>query len=119
IYLYDNEVVQIAKSIKPTPRGELEITDVNRAYLERGKLHVCRLSRGFVWLDAGTSSALQEAAAYVETIERRQGVKLGCPEEAALVRGFLRPEQFKLLLSTLPRCEYRDYLAGLTVDPTA
>lgn len=116
IYLYDNEVVSIAKSIKPSPRGELEITDINRVYLQKGQLFVRRLSRGFAWLDAGTSSALQEASAYVETIERRQGVKLGCPEEAALVRGFLSLEQFNALLETMPNCEYRDYLSGLASE---
>ena len=113
IYLYDEKVVAIAKSIRLSARGELEITDINRVYLEKGELFVRRLGRGFAWLDAGTSSALQEASAYVETIERRQGVKLGCPEEAALVRGFLSLEQFNALLRTMPECEYRDYLHGV------
>lgn len=116
LYLYDNRVVQIAKSLTPSKRGELEITDVNRAYLDRGELYVRRLSRGFVWLDAGTSSALQEASAYVETIERRQGVKLGCPEEAALTRGFLSLAAFKTLVSALPACEYRSYLEGVSSE---
>lgn len=116
IYIYDGKVVEIARSIRPSPRGELEITDVNRAYLERGELRVERLSRGFVWLDAGTSSALYEASSYVATIERRQGVKLGCPEEAALVRGFVSMNRFKGLIEQMPPCEYRDYLAGVAID---
>ena len=116
IYLYDNSVIAIAKALKPSARGELEITDVNRAYLERRELYVRRLSRGFVWLDAGTSSALQEASAYVETIERRQGVKLGCPEEAALTRGFLSLADFEQLVAAMPNCEYRDYLQGVAVE---
>lgn len=110
LYLYDNRVVAIAKGIKPSTRGELEITDINRAFMELGELYVRRLSRGFAWLDAGTSRALQEASAYIETIERRQGVKLGCPEEAALVRGFLDIEQFSAVAAAMPTCEYRTYL---------
>lgn len=116
IYIYDHQVVSIAKSIKPSARGELEITDVNRVYMARGQLRVHRLSRGFAWLDAGTSSALQEASAYIETIERRQGVKIGCPEEAALVRGFLSLDAYERLLASMPSCEYRDYLAGVAVE---
>lgn len=119
IYLYDNQVVEIAKEINPSIRGELEITDVNRVYMERGQLRVHRLSRGFAWLDAGTSSALQEASAYIETIERRQGVKIGCPEEAALVRGFLSLDAYERLLASMPSCEYRDYLAGVAVETRA
>lgn len=110
IYIYDNQVVGIARAIKPSQRGELEITDVNLEYMRRDKLRVHRLSRGFAWLDAGTSSALQEASAYIEAIERRQGIKIGCPEEAALVRGFITIEQFNRLLSFMPMCEYRSYL---------
>lgn len=110
LYLYDNQVVEIAKSMKPSARGELEITSVNMAYLERGKLRVNRLSRGFAWLDAGTSSSLHEASAYVQTIEKRTGIKIGCPEEAALRRGFLSPEGLRRLLETMPNCEYREYL---------
>lgn len=113
IYIYDNQVLAMARSLQPSPRGELEITDINRLYLERGELHVHKLSRGFAWLDAGTSSALQEASAYIEMIERRQGVKIGCPEEAALRRGFLNIDKFENLLSEMPNCEYRDYLASI------
>ena len=111
VYIYDHQVVEIARSIAPSARGELEITDVNREYLRRNQLRVHRLSRGFAWLDAGTSSALQEASAYIEAIERRQGVKIGCPEEAALVRGFIRMAEFEALLEAMPNCEYRDYLS--------
>ena len=113
IYLYDNEVVAIAKALKPSARGELEITDVNRVYLEREALHVERLSRGFAWLDAGTSSALQEASAYIAVVEQRQGLKIGCPEEAALIRGFLTLSAFNALVETMPNCEYRSYLQSV------
>lgn len=116
VYIYDSQVVQIARSVKRSARGELEITDVNREYLKRGQLHVHRLSRGFAWLDAGTSSSLQEASAYIETIERRQGIKIGCPEEAALIRGFLDIEEFEELLNEMPNCEYRDYLHSIAVE---
>lgn len=116
VYLYDNEIVDIVRALKPSPRGELEITDVNKEYLRRGKLRVQRLSRGTAWLDAGTSSSLHEASAYVQTIEKRQGMKLGCPEEAALYRGFLSLENFNALVAGLPRCEYRDYLADLAAE---
>lgn len=116
IYLYDNRVVEIAKSIRPSARGELEITDINRAYLAMGELYVRRLSRGFAWLDAGTSRTLQEASAYIETIERRQGIKLGCPEEAAFVRGFLSLEQFRSVIASMPQCEYRAYLETVAAE---
>lgn len=113
VYIYDNDVVGIAREIKPSARGEFEITDVNLEYMRRGKLQVRRLSRGFAWLDAGTSTALHEASAYIEAIERRQGVKIGCPEEAALVRGFLSIDQFEALIEKMPTCEYSDYLRSV------
>lgn len=113
VYIYDNDVLDIAKKIRPSARGELEITDVNLEYLRRNKLKVRRLSRGFAWLDAGTSTALHEASAYIEAIERRQGVKIGCPEEAALVRGFLDIEHFEALIRSMPTCEYSDYLRSV------
>ncbi len=118
VYIYDHQVLSIARSIRPSIRGELEITDVNLEYLRRNQLRVHRLSRGFAWLDAGTSGALQEASAYIAAIERRQGVKIGCPEEAALVRGFITLEQFKKLVQAMPNCEYRDYL-NLVADEFA
>lgn len=116
VYLYDGQVVEIAAGLHPSARGELEITDVNQEYLRRGQLQVTRLSRGFAWLDAGSSSSLFEAAAFVQTIEKRQGIKLGCPEEAALRRGFLTLEAFETLVAAMPSCEYRDYLAGIGKD---
>lgn len=116
IYLYDNDVVSIAKNLKPSARGELEITDVNVAYLKRGDLSVHRLSRGFAWLDAGTSTSLHEASAYVQTIEKRAGIKIGCPEEAAFRQGFLSLTQFQKLTDEMPKCEYRDYLDGVVAE---
>jgi len=116
VYLYDNEVVAIARALQPSPRGELEITDINKEYLRRGTLRVQRLSRGTAWLDAGTSSSLHDASAYVQTIEKRQGMKLGCPEEAALYRGFLSLAQFDALLIGMPNCEYHDYLAAVAAE---
>tara|TARA_R110000851_G_scaffold73980_2_gene163317 strand:- start:82559 stop:83446 length:888 start_codon:yes stop_codon:yes gene_type:complete len=113
VYIYDNSVLEIARNIKPSARGELEITDVNLEYLKQGKLLVHRLSRGFAWLDAGTSTALHEASSYIEAIERRQGIKIGCPEEAALVRGFITIDQFHALIKNMPVCEYSDYLRGV------
>jgi len=110
LYIYDNEVVAMVKAQKPSARGELEITDVNVSYLKRGKLRVSRLARGFAWLDAGTSSSLHEASAYVQTIEKRAGVKIGCPEEAAFRSGFLKLNQLEELVAIMPKCEYRDYL---------
>jgi glucose-1-phosphate thymidylyltransferase len=116
VYLYDNHAVDIARSLRPSARGELEITDVNKEYLRRSTLRVQRLSRGTAWLDAGTSSSLHEASAYVQTIEKRQGTKLGCPEEAALYRGFLSLDQFEALISGLPQCEYREYLSEVAAE---
>ncbi|HLP77406.1 MAG TPA: glucose-1-phosphate thymidylyltransferase RfbA [Candidatus Paceibacterota bacterium] len=113
LYIFDNEVLAITKALKPSPRGELEITDVNVEYMKHGKLRVCRLNRGFAWLDAGTSSSLHEASAYVQTIEKRQGVKIGCPEEAAFRQGFLSFEQLQTLTARLPNCEYRHYLESV------
>jgi glucose-1-phosphate thymidylyltransferase len=113
LYLYDNQVVSITRGLKPSARGELEITDVNLEYLRRGSLRVQRLTRGFAWLDAGTSSSLHEASAYVQTIEKRQGVKIGCPEEAAFRRGFLSLRQLQDLTARLPGCEYRGYLENV------
>jgi len=110
LYLYDNDVVAVTKALKPSARGELEITDVNVAYLRRGTLRVHRLGRGFAWLDAGTSSSLQDASAYVQTIETRQGIKIGCPEEAAFRAGFLTLAELEALIAKMPKCEYRDYL---------
>jgi glucose-1-phosphate thymidylyltransferase len=113
LYLYNNEVVGIAQGLKPSARGELEITDVNLEYLRRGKLSVYRLPRGFAWLDAGTSSSFHDASAYVQTIERRTGFKIGCPEEAAFRRKMISPGELDALAESLPNCEYRDYLRAV------
>ncbi|HEU6448536.1 MAG TPA: glucose-1-phosphate thymidylyltransferase RfbA [Verrucomicrobiae bacterium] len=115
LYIYDNHVVEISKNLKPSARGELEITDVNMEYLRRKQLHVQRLARGFAWLDAGTSSSLHDASAYVQTIETRQGIKIGCPEEAAFRNGFLSLKQLENLIAQMPNCEYRDYLVNEVV----
>src|SRR5207248_2618250 len=116
LYIYDSQVVSIAGDLKPSARGELEITDVNVEYLRRGQLRVHRLNRGFAWLDAGTSSSLHEASAYVQTIEKRQGVKIGCPEEAAFRQGFLPLVGLEALVGKLPQCEYRAYLESVTAE---
>ena len=116
LYIYDNEVVALVKAQKPSARGELEITDLNVAYLRRGKLRVHRLTRGFAWLDAGTSSSLHEASAYVQTIEKRAGVKIGCPEEAAFRSGFISLGQLARITSQMPGCEYRAYLAVVVAE---
>lgn len=115
-YIYDNQVVQITKNLQPSARGELEITDVNLAYLEKNQLQVYKLERGFAWLDAGTSSSLHDASAYVQTIEKRQGIKIGCPEEAALCSGFLSLNGLQKVVDTMPDCEYRDYLKALIIE---
>jgi glucose-1-phosphate thymidylyltransferase len=110
IYIYDNEVVDIAKNLKPSARGEYEITDVNGTYLSRGALSVEKLGRGVAWLDTGTSSSLQEASAFIEIIEKRQGLKVGCPEEAAIDMGYLTPEELLRTAHKMPKCEYRKYV---------
>ncbi|MGA2030489.1 MAG: glucose-1-phosphate thymidylyltransferase RfbA [Verrucomicrobiota bacterium] len=116
LYIYDNQVVGITKKLKPSARGELEITDVNVAYLHRKKLRVQQLARGFAWLDAGTSSSLHDASAYVQTIEKRQGIKIGCPEEAAFRSGFLSLSKLEKLAGEMPGCEYRDYLSEVVAE---
>jgi glucose-1-phosphate thymidylyltransferase len=112
LYFYDNEVLAIARNLKPSKRGELEITDVNRAYLERGRLHVERFGRGFAWLDTGTPESLIQAAAFVETIESRQGMKISCIEEIAYRMGFIDAARLSKLADGL-RNSYGDYLRGL------
>jgi len=116
LYIYDNNVVTIAKNLKPSARGELEITDANLEYLPQGKLHVHRLSRRFAWLDAGTGSSLHEASAYVQTIEKRQGVKIGCPEEAAFRQHFLSMTALESLTNKMPHSEYRSYLETVIAE---
>ncbi len=110
LYFYDNDVVDIAAGLSPSARGELEITDVNRAYLERGDLQVTRLGRGFAWLDTGTHDSLHDASSYVRTVERRQGLKIMCLEEIALELGYLSPDQVRQSADRLGKTEYADYL---------
>ena len=110
LYVYDQQVIGICKGLKPSARGEYEITDVNRAYLERKQLQVLRLGRGIAWLDTGTPSSLQEANAFIEAIEQRQGLKIACLEEIAYGQGFIDQAQFQALIGKLPRCDYRTYL---------
>jgi len=116
LYFYDNAVVEIAANLKPSPRGELEITDVNREYLKRGKLRVECFSRGFAWLDTGTTESLMQAGNYVETIESRQGLKVACIEEVAWRMGFIDSGQVEALAAKLPN-DYGRYLRDLLSDP--
>ena len=110
LYLYDRNIVAIAKSIKPSPRGELEITDINLEYLRRGELMVERLGRGIAWLDTGTHKSLLEASNFIETIESRQGLKIACLEEIALRRGFINCQQMKEVIEATPNSSYKEYL---------
>ena len=110
VYFYDRQVVEVAKSLKPSARGELEITDVNRWYLERGQLHVEVLGRGFAWLDTGTQDSLIEAATFIQTIEKRQGLKVACPEEIAFHLGYIDAAQMERLAAKLGKSGYGNYL---------
>lgn len=113
LYFYDNQVVEIAKNIPPSPRGELEITDVNRVYLERGQLKVGVLNRGTAWLDTGTFQSLMQAGQFVQVIEERQGLKVGCIEEIAYRMGFITADQLKEIAKPLVKSGYGKYLEGL------
>jgi glucose-1-phosphate thymidylyltransferase len=116
LYFYDNDVIEIAKQVKPSDRGELEITTVNQMYLERGDLNVELLGRGFAWLDTGTHSSLLEAAQFVETLEKRQGYKVACLEEIAFNQGWLSKEQVLAIGQSMSKNDYGQYLISLVQD---
>jgi glucose-1-phosphate thymidylyltransferase len=116
LYFYDQQVTEIAAELRPSPRGELEITDVNRAYLQRGELDVIPMGRGMAWLDTGTHEALLEAAHFIETIERRQGLKIACPEEIAFRMGFIDAPQLEALARPLEKSGYGEYLRRVLTD---
>jgi glucose-1-phosphate thymidylyltransferase len=113
LYFYDNSVVKIAKSLKPSSRGELEITDINRIYLEKGNLSVAMMGRGYAWLDTGTHESMIEASNFIQTIETRQGLKVSCPEEIAYRQGFIDAAQVRLLAAPLIKNAYGQYLMRL------
>jgi glucose-1-phosphate thymidylyltransferase len=116
LYFYDSHVVELAKSLKPSPRGELEITDLNRLYLEQGKLDVEIMGRGYAWLDTGTHESLLEASQFIATLERRQGLKVACPEEIAWRHGWIDAEQVKRLAQPLAKNGYGQYLLRLLAE---
>jgi glucose-1-phosphate thymidylyltransferase len=116
LYFYDNRVIEIAGSLKPSARGELEITDVNLEYLRRGELRVELLGRGFAWLDTGTHDSLMEAGAFVETLEKRQGLKVSCVEEVAYRMGYIDADQLKRLAEPMLKNGYGQYLMNLLID---
>nr|WP_317163137.1 glucose-1-phosphate thymidylyltransferase RfbA [Agriterribacter humi] len=113
LYFYDNEVINIAKSLKPSPRGEYEITDVNKEYLRRGNLKVSVLDRGTAWLDTGTFDSLMQASLFVQVIEQRQGIKIACIEEIAYIKGFINKEQLLKIAEPLMKSGYGEYLLNL------
>jgi glucose-1-phosphate thymidylyltransferase len=117
LYFYDNDVVDIAASLKPSARGELEITDVNNFYLKRGRLEVELMSRGMAWLDTGTHDSLFEAGIFIQTIEKRQGLKIACPEEIAYRYGYITQDQLAALARPVEKSGYGQYLAALVNDP--
>lgn len=116
LYLYDEQVVGLAEGLVPSPRGELEITDLNQAYLDRGELSVIRLGRGIAWLDSGTHESLLQAANFIATIEERQGLKIACLEEIAFRAGYIDRSDFTALIEEMPSSSYREYLEQVVVD---
>jgi glucose-1-phosphate thymidylyltransferase len=116
LYVFDRRVVEFARSLKPSARGELEITDLNLRYMETGELQVKRLGRGIAWLDTGTPTSLLEASNYIATIEHRQGTKIACLEEIALRKGFIEARQMRALVDRLPRGDYREYLTRVAEE---
>jgi glucose-1-phosphate thymidylyltransferase len=118
LYLYDGNVVETAKNIQPSPRGELEITDVNLAYLARGELRVEKLGRGIAWLDTGTHQSLLEASHFIGTLEVRQGLKIACLEEIALRMGYIDCREMEAVIADTPKSSYRDYLTRVLHEVT-
>jgi glucose-1-phosphate thymidylyltransferase len=116
LYFYDNDVIEIAKNLTPSARGEYEITDVNAVYLKQGKLKVAVLDRGTAWLDTGTFQSLMQAGQFVQVIEERQGLKIGCIEEVAFRKGYINADQLKQLAQPLVKSGYGNYLLGLIKD---
>ncbi|ELE9236694.1 glucose-1-phosphate thymidylyltransferase [Enterobacter kobei] len=114
LYFYDNDVIEMAKSLMPSERGELEITDINRIYMQQGRLSVAMMRRGYAWLDTGTHQSMIEASNFIATIEERQGLKVSCPEEIAFRRGFIDAEQLRVLAEPLKKTGYGQYLLNLT-----
>ncbi|MBT1869481.1 glucose-1-phosphate thymidylyltransferase RfbA [Enterobacter mori] len=114
LYFYDNDVIEMAKSLRPSERGELEITDINRLYMQQGRLSVAMMRRGYAWLDTGTHQSMIEASNFIATIEERQGLKVSCPEEIAFRRGFIDADQLRLLAEPLKKTGYGQYLLNLT-----
>jgi len=116
LYIYDNSVIELSKGLKPSPRGELEITDVNRHYANYDLLNVYKTNRGCAWLDAGSCNTLYESASYVQVIEKRQGIKIGCPEEAALIKKFITKKDLQNIIENTPESEYKKYLKKLCTN---
>ena len=116
LYIYNNSVINVSKNLKPSARGELEITDVNKVYLEKGKLRVEKISRGIAWLDTGTPEALLQASNFFGVIEDRQGLKVACIEEIAYHMQFINRQQFESLITNMPKSLYREYLERILND---